>query len=93
MTLPVGAFRLLNYGSWKCVEVAPDQSTGSLFTNGNRIWQRARDGSPQQSWLLSRATNGPNGGLGTVVRYVFVNRYTGRCLDLRDGNTGVLRRT
>ncbi|MET8160903.1 RICIN domain-containing protein [Sphaerisporangium sp. NPDC005289] len=84
-TLPVGAFRLLNYGSWKCVEVAPD-SAGNLFSNGNRIWQRACDGSPQQSWLLTRATNGPIGGLGTVVRYLFVNQYTGRCLDLKDGN-------
>ena len=86
-TLPVGAFRLVNYGSGKCVEVVPDQFTFSLFENGDRIWQRTCDGAPQQSWLLVRATNGTIAGMGNVVRYHLINQYTGLCLDLKDGKT------
>jgi hypothetical protein len=87
ITLPVGAFHISNFGSGKCVEITPDQRDGNLFYDGNRVWQRSCDGSAQQSWLLVRANDGPIGGLGTVVRYFLVNHLTGKCLDLKDGNT------
>jgi len=86
-SIPSGPIRIVNYGSGKCVEPAPEIGTGNFFVNGLPIWQRTCDGAPQQRWHLEPAGYGPVGRYGNFPRYHIVDEYSGQCLDLRDGRT------
>jgi Ricin-type beta-trefoil lectin domain-like len=83
---PDGTFSLVNVGSGKCLEIAPED--GHFFLDGLRIWQFTCDPTrPQQRWFLVSAGNGPIAGGGNPPRFFIVNNYTNRCLDVTDGSS------
>jgi len=67
-------FKIVNYGSGYCLE-----PTG--YGWGEPIVQQPCSNlRPAQRWSLSAATRRDN-----ITRYLFVNRATGLCMDVRDG--------
>jgi hypothetical protein len=66
-------FTIVNYGSGLCLE-----PVGSGW--GEPIVQQPCSNARAQRWSLSPATR-----TGTTTRYLFVNRETGLCMDVRDG--------
>jgi len=67
--------RIVNFGSNKCAEV---NQFGDPSVNGERVVQRTCDSSPEQIWATVRVNLSGND-------YRFVNRVSGKCLDVKDG--------
>ena len=71
----VGYFRLVNFGSGKCAE--PNRF-GVPRGNGEPIQQWTCDGSDRQAWHPTKHEIGTS-------NYLFINRNSSKCLDVRDG--------
>lgn len=68
-----GYYEITNFGSGMCAEVDRFGGTGA---NGTPLVQRACDGQTVQHWLPIEDPRGV---------HKFINRATGKCMDLRDG--------
>lgn len=68
-----GFYEITNFGSGMCAEVNRFGDTGA---NGTPVVQHPCDGQAGQHWLPIEDPSGV---------YKFVNRGTGKCMDLRDG--------
>jgi hypothetical protein len=64
----------------KCLDVEPDETTGSIFLNGTRVWQNECVVTDHMIWVVVR--------IGRSDRFHIRNLETQLCLDLRDGDTG-----
>jgi hypothetical protein len=70
-----GYYRIINFGSGKCAE--PNRF-GDPRGNGEPVLQWTCDGSARQAWHPFLHEIGTN-------HWVFVNRDSSKCLDVRDG--------
>jgi hypothetical protein len=77
---------IVNVGSGKCLTVQPDAN--GYVADGLRIVQQSCNGSDLQAWMFLSAGQHCQGLFCSFQTplYQIQNRYTGKCIDLRDGS-------